>query len=112
MSQTVTLVELDPLESNGPPIAFNRPSATSSNEVHDISLVPQSVEPSADFLPKRRSIIVIATLAGVSFLNCVSAGFLTVGLPRIAVDVKLPEHLLLWYENDLLVYGLLSDACM
>ena len=48
------------------------------------------------FLPKSRAVIVIATLSGVSLLSSVSTGILTIGLPRMAIDVGLEEHLLLW----------------
>jgi hypothetical protein len=98
MSQVVTLVELDPIESNVPSIVFNRASARSPDEGDRNTEDPQSVESSTQFLPKGRTIIVIATLAGINLLNCISLGFLTVGLPSVAVDVKLPKHLLLWYE--------------
>ena len=96
MSQVVTLVNLDTIEAPGSLTLSNHAPAALSNELPEIPDVLRSVEPPAHPLPKGRSIIVIAALAGVSFLNCISLGFLTVGLPRTAVDVKLPEHLLLW----------------
>lgn len=43
-----------------------------------------------------RIFAIIAVLTGVQFLSSLSNGFLTVGLPRIASDLSLPEHLLLW----------------
>lgn len=78
-----------------------------SNTSHQVSLSPPSrvddipeilplVESETGFLPKRRSIIVIATLTGVNFLSSLSNGLLIVGLPRMALDVNLPTHLLLW----------------
>lgn len=96
MSQVVTLVNLDTVEAPGSLTFFNQGPAGSSDELPEIPEVPHSFEPPAQSFPKGRSIIVIAALAGVSFLNCISLGFLTVGLPRTAVDLKLPEHLLLW----------------
>lgn len=38
----------------------------------------------------------IAVLTGTAFASSLSTGLLTIGLPRIAADVELPEHLLLW----------------
>jgi hypothetical protein len=43
-----------------------------------------------------RIFAIIAVLTGVQFLSSLSNGFLTVGLPRMASDLSLPEHLLLW----------------
>ena len=43
------------------------------------------------------AICLIATLTGIMFAGSMSTGLLTVGLPRIPVDVKLQENLLLWY---------------
>ncbi len=46
---------------------------------------------------KGRSVFVIAILTGIIFASSMSTGFLTVGLPRIAKDLRLQNHLLLWY---------------
>lgn len=54
------------------------------------------MELDTEFLPRGRAIIVIASLAGVNFLSSLTNGLLTVGLPRMALDVALPQHLLLW----------------
>jgi hypothetical protein len=35
-------------------------------------------------------------LTGVNFLSSLCNGFITIGLPRMASDLSLPEHLLLW----------------
>ena len=48
-------------------------------------------------LNKGRSMNVIASLTLVFFVNSVSTGLLTVGIPLIATDLKLSEGLLLWY---------------
>jgi hypothetical protein len=57
---------------------------------------PVVMESEATSLSKGRTIIVIAALAGVNFLSSLTNGLLTVGLPRIANDIGLAEHLLLW----------------
>lgn len=60
------------------------------------SEVSSDVEPITTSPAGKRIIIVIATLTGVNFLSSLSNGLLTVGLPRIASDTALPEHLQLW----------------
>jgi MFS family permease len=47
-------------------------------------------------MSRARAAVVVATVAGVSFLNTLGSGLLTVGLPRIAADLELPNNLLLW----------------
>lgn len=47
------------------------------------------------FLPHRRVIIVIASLASVNFLSSLTNDLVTVELPRMASDIELPQHLLL-----------------
>ena len=43
-----------------------------------------------------RAAVIVATTAGVFFLNTLGSGFLTVGLPRIASELDLASNLLLW----------------
>jgi hypothetical protein len=43
-----------------------------------------------------RIVVIIAVLTGVNFLSSLSNGFITIGLPRIASELSLPEHLMLW----------------
>ncbi|KAK0654778.1 major facilitator superfamily domain-containing protein [Cercophora newfieldiana] len=47
-------------------------------------------------MSKTHRITIIATLAGISFLNTMGSGILIAALPTIATEVSLPEHLLLW----------------
>lgn len=47
-------------------------------------------------LSKARSAAIIITIAGVSFLNTLGTGLLTVALPQIKIDLDLPSELLLW----------------
>ena len=58
-------------------------------------------------MSRARAIVIIATVTGVSFLSCQESGLLTVGLPRIAADLHIPNNLLLWPAS---VYGL-TAAC-
>lgn len=43
-----------------------------------------------------RIIVIIAVLTGSSFISSLTNGYITIGLPRIASDLALPGHLLLW----------------
>jgi hypothetical protein len=70
---------------------------TSCAEIINVSRAAD-LEPNS--LTHGRSIIVIAALTGINFLSSMSTSLLTVGLPRMAVDVKLPTNLLLWHERD------------
>jgi hypothetical protein len=104
MSQTQVMIELEPPMSIGIPPLVNQvltqgPLAPSEELRRNIA-VYRAADLEPNFLPHGRSIIVIAALTGVSFLGSMSTGLLTVGLPRMAVDVKLPANLLLWYEKD------------
>jgi hypothetical protein len=47
-------------------------------------------------LKEGRIIVIIAALTGVNFLGSLCNGFITIGLPRIASDLSLSEHLILW----------------
>ncbi|KAL2379725.1 hypothetical protein RJZ90_005064 [Blastomyces dermatitidis] len=47
-------------------------------------------------ISKAKAVMVIITLAGVSFLNTMGSGILIAALPRIAKDVGIPEALILW----------------
>lgn len=58
-------------------------------------ILPTVVEGPAR-ISKERSIIVIATLSAVSFLSSLSTGLLTIGLPRMAVDIGLQDYLIAW----------------
>ncbi|KAH8847713.1 MFS sugar transporter [Pyricularia oryzae] len=68
-------------------------------------------------MSKLRACLVIATLSGVSFLNTMGSGILTVSLPTMARDVRLDDSLLLWPASvyslaagcTLLVFGAVGD---
>ena len=47
-------------------------------------------------ITRARSALLVGTVTGISFLNTLGSGLLTVGLPRIATDLHLQENLLLW----------------
>ncbi|KAJ5241459.1 uncharacterized protein N7469_003050 [Penicillium citrinum] len=60
-------------------------------------------------LSRARAITLIATLTGITFVGSMSGGLLTVGLPEIAADLKLPDNLLLWPVS---VYSLSNGCCL
>jgi hypothetical protein len=108
MSVLLSTIDFVPPESNDsiparPPISPHIPNhaSTRSRDATDVQLfsenpirVPLDLENGG--LKDGRIFAVIAVLTGVQFLSSLSNGFLTVGLPRIASDLSLPEHLLLW----------------
>lgn len=67
---------------------------------------------------KVRGITVIATLAGISFLNTMGSGILVSAIPQIARDVNLQRGLELWPAAVyalaagclLLIFGALADS--
>ncbi|EQL31748.1 hypothetical protein BDFG_05976 [Blastomyces dermatitidis ATCC 26199] len=59
-------------------------------------------------ISKAKAVMVIITLAGVSFLNTMGSGILIAALPRIAKDVGIPEALILWPAA---VYALALVVC-
>ena len=104
MSQTLVTIELEPPMSIGIQPLVNQTltqaSTAPSDELRGNIAVYRAADLAPNFLPHGRSIIVIAALTGINFLSSMSTGLLTVGLPRMAADVKLPANLLLWYERD------------
>ena len=90
------------------------------------SLSPEAPHLSEDFsekdprkeLPKLKSVTIIVTLAGISFLNTMGSGVLVSALPRIADDIGLEEGFLLWPASVyalaagclLLVFGAVADV--
>ncbi|KMU82387.1 efflux protein [Coccidioides immitis H538.4] len=72
-------------------------------------------------LSKIRSVLIIASLAGTNLSSSMSHGLITVGIPYIASDLRLPDHLLLWpssvaatenLSNKYLSHSLASGCCL
>lgn len=60
--------------------------------------------PAAQPKPRKlHPVVLTAQLAGVNLLSSMVNGYITVGLPRIATDLQLPEELFFWPSS---VYGL------
>ena len=104
MSQILSTIELMPIqakESSPPQI----PPYTSCPDLLPTGLSPDalSATPSSRMaqlegrdLKAGRIIIVLTALTSVNFLCSLANGFITIGLPHMASDLGLPEHLLLW----------------
>ncbi|GFF61669.1 putative transporter [Aspergillus lentulus] len=60
-------------------------------------------------LSRAAATILICTLAGITFVGSMSTGLLTIGLPRMANDLHLPDNLLLWPSS---VYSLANGCCL
>lgn len=90
------------------------------------SASPEAPQPSEDLseknprnkLSRLKSVTIIVTLAGISFLNTMGSGVLVSALPRIADDIGLDEGFLLWPASVyalaagclLLVFGAVADV--
>ena len=69
-------------------------------------------------ISRSKASLIIILLTGVSFLNTLGSGILTVALPTIAQDLSLSENLLLWPASvyalaagcTLLVFGSVADV--
>lgn len=94
MSQLSVTVERDHTVASNVDAFSVRPHQSST----DLPLkTPSSgAEPDTTRPLRKRIAIVIAALTGVNFFSSLSSGLLTVGLPLIASDTALPEHLQLW----------------
>lgn len=120
-------VELQPLPP--PPVArpgltkrhtsAGQPSVSSPSSLE--SPPPQEVDleqRAYKDISKAKSSTVIATLAGISFLNTMGSGILISALPRIADDIGLSEGFLLWPASVyalaagclLLIFGAVADV--
>ena len=95
--------------------APHEPSASSFPEPP----IPQEIELGQDKkISIGKSLTVIATLAGISFLNTMGSGILISALPRIADDIGLSEGFLLWPASVyalaagclLLIFGTMADV--
>ena len=75
-------------------------------------------DPGLSDISRSRAFVIISLLAGVSFLNTMGSGILTVALPTIARDIDLSDNLLLWPASvyalsagcTLLIFGSVADV--
>lgn len=98
-------VELSTIPSVVPPALLKPESSKSSLQydglnppTEDVARILSENSPHhEDDVSRLRMVMVIATVAGMTLVNSLLTGLLTVGLPSIAQDVKLEDSLLLWY---------------
>ena len=122
MSQTLTTIELDAI-STSPELGNSEFCQTFTPPYPAMTSTPSAQSSYIDgsntpILPRGRAIIVIVVLAGIEVLNSLSNGLLNVALPRMAVDLELPDHLMFWPTaacyltcgSTLLLAGSLADA--
>ncbi|KAK8080314.1 hypothetical protein PG997_008132 [Apiospora hydei] len=137
-STSVSTIELAPMQDRGlvssssadilpiPPAAASKPAtvtaipapSTSASAGNIGAGTSSSTVTATDKISKVRGITVIATLAGISFLNTMGSGILVSAIPQIARDVNLQRGLELWPAAVyalaagclLLIFGALADS--
>lgn len=70
--------------------------APSISNTEDVLVQPLDDDAQPSKLSRGRSTAIIVTVAGVNFLNVCGSGILTVALPQMAKDLRIPRELLLW----------------
>jgi hypothetical protein len=79
------------------PSKSSRPGSRPQSLLHPGQTLGHALYEAQDVgLSRARAITLIATLTGITFVGSMSGGLLTIGLPWIAADLKLPDNLLLW----------------
>ncbi|KAK3358400.1 integral membrane protein [Lasiosphaeria ovina] len=107
-------LELSPFPNPNFPLQIPRPQPAKLTSDLPPHLPPtpaleiDSLPSSPPLLSKPHLIAIIATLSGISFLNTMGSGILIAALPTIALEVSLPQSLLLWPAA---VYAL-SAGCL
>ncbi|UKZ82606.1 hypothetical protein TrVFT333_010399 [Trichoderma virens FT-333] len=71
-------------------------AAAPPGEAEIAPILPPTADEQTLILSNGRTVIVIAALSAVNFLSSLSTGLLTIGLPRMALDIGLPEYLIAW----------------
>lgn len=114
-TQTVTVMELEPLDSGSSkpapqiPASVLTASATTTSEQPERIIGVNSDNSVAPLLPKGRSIILITQLAGINFITSFSNGLVTVGLPAMSTALGLDSSLILWPMSS---YALVTASCL
>ena len=94
------------------------PPFDQSSQKADAEGVTDHDNPEFPDISRSRAFVIIFLLTGVSFLNTMGSGILTVALPTIARDIGLKENLLLWPASvyalsagcTLLIFGSVADV--
>jgi len=104
MSEFLTAIELVPtkrtetseLLSSPPRNSITVVPVLAAEDTKSSSSFPIPIDIENGSLKEGRIIVIIASLTAVNFLGSLCNGFLTIGLPKIASDLSLSEHLILW----------------
>jgi hypothetical protein len=108
MSELLSAIELVPAKRNellpSPPrnhmpVSATVPSASNAIDVakpRSVNSFRAPLDLEGGALKEGRIVVIIIVLTGVNFLGSLCNGFITIGLPRIASDLSLSEHLILW----------------
>ena len=94
-TSTITVETLAPISSNRVPICGNDVPDSPNIQLQQ-ELGQQLTTEDSGELSKGRAVTIIATLTGTTVVSSFSTGLLTVGLPKMALDLNLPPNLLLW----------------
>ncbi|GLB09282.1 hypothetical protein AtubIFM57258_005199 [Aspergillus tubingensis] len=92
-------------------------TTSSESTPNDEAELAQAALSSKPFSTTRANFTIVS-LTGVSFLNTMGSGILTVALPQMAIDLHLDEDILLWPASvyalaagcTLLLFGSIADA--
>ncbi|KAK7956429.1 uncharacterized protein PG986_005651 [Apiospora aurea] len=112
-------MQIPPAPAAKPTAATAIPASSPSASAGDIGAgVSSSTVTTTDKVSKVRGVTVIATLAGISFLNTMGSAILVSAIPQIARDVNLQRGLELWPAAVyalaagclLLIFGALADS--
>lgn len=112
MSETITETELNTFKDFP---TTHHPSEESNKR---LTISDDASIPLPPAISRSKASIIIILLTGVSFLNTMGSGILTVALPTIVHDISLSENLLLWPASiyalaagcTLLVLGSVADV--
>lgn len=118
---TQTSIELEILDDRGAQLISEIPPGVHQETRKSSSNTPRPTpdnEDASTLLPKGRSAIVTAQLAGINFITSFSNGILTIALPTMATELALKPGLLLWPSSayyltngaTLLIAGAVADA--
>lgn len=99
---TMTITSLDniaPISSDNGRLSITRTSVDErsfGNRLQQEPLQNATADSRRD-ISRGRTVAIIGTLTGITWVGSFSTGLLTVGIPRMASDLKLADSLLLWY---------------
>lgn len=99
---------LDKVQAEQSPVQARTVTPTPPPSINQDAISNYVVEPTP--APSGlKGVSVIVTLAGVSFLNTMGSGILIAALPQIAIDVGIPQGLILWPAT---VYALAAGCLL